>query len=166
MWPACPAGVLTTVLVVLYLAVFERPGQTWTTARTLAAYILGVSVLILLNGVVAFLWRLQTCGRCHRCSAGAVDSEVQDMPCLLPAVGVTFKVQAEQYDEHLLKQIVYGNPVTTWKPVKSVATQQPVSKPAPELIRVTASAVMAQLCHTATHQAGDAVVALLPPGQQ
>ncbi|WIA38468.1 hypothetical protein OEZ86_001791 [Tetradesmus obliquus] len=54
-------GTVTTTLLVLYLAAFEGSNTRWTTPRILAAYALGIALLVLLNGVIALLLRM-TCG--------------------------------------------------------------------------------------------------------
>jgi hypothetical protein len=58
------AGTCTTALLVVYLVTFERSNaEPWTTPRKLAAYALGISLLVLFNGVTALLWRFACCGR-------------------------------------------------------------------------------------------------------
>jgi hypothetical protein len=66
------AGTVTTTLLVVYLAAFEGSSEHWTTPRILAAYALGISLLVLLNGIIALLLRLACWGRC-----ATVDDQVE-----------------------------------------------------------------------------------------
>jgi hypothetical protein len=57
--------------------------QPWTTPRKLAAYALGLSLLVLLNGVIALLWRFACCG------GRASLADKHDGAALLPVYGAT-----------------------------------------------------------------------------
>jgi hypothetical protein len=60
---------------------FERnSNERWSTPRTLAAYALGISLLVLFNGIIALLWRFVCCGQ------RATAADVHDGTALLPVV--------------------------------------------------------------------------------
>jgi hypothetical protein len=103
---------VTSTLLVLYLAAFEGSSSTpWTTPRILAAYALGISLLVLLNGTIAVLCRL-ACWR--HCAAADERVEAGSKAALLPVLNTAAcqSILAPSKPERILPGKPVNNSIT------------------------------------------------------